>query len=65
MKTNVKQPSFLPPPGLTAAEYRAWKEKETEAGLAEANAGQVISHEVVRENILKRRLARVRQKKAA
>ena len=66
MKTSVKRPSFMPPTGANAKEYRERVAAETGAALAEGNQpGETVSHNTVRRNILKRRLARVPTKAAA
>ena len=46
-------------------EYREWFNKEVELGLADIEAGRVVSHDEVREHILKRRLNRVRTRRKA
>jgi len=46
-------------------EYREWFDKEVELGLADIEAGRIVSHDEVREHILKRRLNRVRTRRKA
>lgn len=60
------RPDCMPPPGLTSAEYRVWLDQQTDEAIAADDAGeQTFTHQQVREEILKRRLARVRSKSAA
>lgn len=58
MKTTRKKPA-------KPEEYREWFNKEVELGLADIDAGRVVSHDEVREHILKRRLNRVRTRRKA
>lgn len=58
MKTTRKQPT-------KPDEYREWFNKEVELGLADIEAGRVVSHDEVREHILKQRLNRVRTRRKA
>lgn len=58
MKTAVQQPA-------KQDEYREWFDKEVELGLADIEAGRIVSHDEVREYILKRRLNRVRTRRKA
>ncbi|MBZ0096646.1 MAG: hypothetical protein K8H75_14915 [Sulfuricella sp.] len=46
MKTAVKQPA-------QPDEYREWFNKEVELGLADIEAGRVVSHEEVRAKVEK------------
>lgn len=58
MKTTHKQPT-------KSDEYREWFDKEVKLGLEDIEAGRIVSHDEVREHILKRRLNRVRSRKKA
>ena len=58
METATKKP-------IKKDEYREWFDKEVELGLADIEAGRIVSHDEVREHILKRRLNRVRTRRKA
>lgn len=58
MKTAVKRPA-------KPDEYREWFNKEVKLGLADIEAGRVVSNDAVREHILKRRLNRVQTRSKA
>lgn len=45
--------------------YRVWFDKEVKLGLEDIEAGRVVPDAVVRENILKARLDRLRARKEA
>lgn len=45
--------------------YRDWFDKEVELGLDDIEAGRVVPDAVVRENMLKSRLNRLRDRKEA
>jgi predicted transcriptional regulator len=45
--------------------YRAWFDKEVKLGLEDIEAGRVVPDAVVRENMLKSRLNRLRGRKKA
>ncbi len=45
--------------------YREWFDEQVKLGLDDIEAGRIVSHEEVRERILKRRLQRVRTRKKA
>lgn len=51
-------------PAQKRDEYREWFDKQVELGVADIEAGRILTDSQVRERILKRRLARVRQKAA-
>ena len=46
-------------------EYREWFDNEVRLGLDDLEAGRIVSHDQVREHILKRRLNRVRTRSKA
>lgn len=45
--------------------YREWFDKEVKLGLDDLEAGRVVPDAIVRENILKSRLNRLRDRKEA
>ena len=45
--------------------YREWFDKEVKRGLDDLEAGRVVPDAIVRENILKSRLNRLRARKKA
>lgn len=45
--------------------YREWFDKEVQLGLDDLEAGRVVTDAVVRENILKSRVNRLRARKEA
>lgn len=54
-----------PPKTAKPDAYRVWLDKEVILGLDDLEAGRVVPDAVVRENILKSRLNRLRDRKEA
>lgn len=54
-----------PPKTAKPDTYRVWFDKEVKLGLDDLEAGRVVPDAVVRENMLKSRLNRLRDRKEA